>query len=152
MPFPQSGKGDTSKLTCYKCGKIRHIVTDTKCLLYKKPIQCQIFAVQVINDRSENDQPIANEPLEESEEIEDADPKLEYSDKHGEQSDLDSHTDDPDGSQYDEDSVSYEEYDGYVILPKDNNSDTEYICIMYEDEANTSTNTSPYLDNTDWKP
>jgi hypothetical protein len=38
MPFPQSGRGDTSKLTCYKCGKVGHIATDTKCPQYKKPV------------------------------------------------------------------------------------------------------------------
>jgi len=30
-PTPSASKGDTSKLTCYKCGKVGHIASDTKC-------------------------------------------------------------------------------------------------------------------------
>jgi len=41
---PSALKGDTSKLTCYKCGKVGHIASDTKYLQYKKPEQRQIFA------------------------------------------------------------------------------------------------------------
>ena len=43
-PAQLSPKGDTSKLTCYKCGKVGHIASDTKCPQYKKPKQRQIYA------------------------------------------------------------------------------------------------------------
>jgi len=38
-PTPSALKGDTSKLTCYKCGKVGHIASDTMCPQYKKPEQ-----------------------------------------------------------------------------------------------------------------
>ena len=59
-------KGDTSKLTCYKCGKVGHIVSYPKCPQYKKPEQQQMFAAQVLDDRLENGQPDQIEPLENS--------------------------------------------------------------------------------------
>jgi hypothetical protein len=34
-----AAKGDMSKLTCYKCGKARHIASDMSCPQYKKPEQ-----------------------------------------------------------------------------------------------------------------
>jgi len=67
-PTPSASKGDTSKLTCYKCGKVGHIASDTKCPQYKKPEQRQIFATQVLDDRSDSEQPNHMELPKESEE------------------------------------------------------------------------------------
>jgi hypothetical protein len=114
-----------SKLTCYKCGKVRHIATDPKCPQSKKPAQRQIFATQVINDRSELDQPDTDKPSERSEGVDNADPEPEIGNEQKEQSD--SQSDNLDGSQYDEDSASHEEYDGYTVPLEDDDSDLKYI-------------------------
>ena len=55
-------KRDTSRLTCYKCGKVSHIATDSKCLLYQKPKLWQIYAAQVVDNWSDTDQPDQDEP------------------------------------------------------------------------------------------
>src|SRR5712671_4317083 len=48
-----SGKPDTSKLTCFKCGKVGHFANDPKCPQYKKPEQQRMFAAQIVNDLSD---------------------------------------------------------------------------------------------------
>ena len=145
---PQPGKGDTSKLTCYKCGKVGHIATDPKCPQYKKPTQCQMFAAQVIDDRSENDQPDADKTSEDPEETTNTEDKSEDKDKDSEPSD---HSDCPEGSQYDSERSSYEEYNGYAMPSEDDNSDLEYIRAMHEDEVSARTS-QPQLSNIDWEP
>jgi len=55
-PSQLNPKGDVSKLTCYRCSKIGHIASDTKCPQYKKPEQRQIYTAQVVDDRSDDDQ------------------------------------------------------------------------------------------------
>ena len=50
-------KGDTTKLTCYRCSNIGHIASDMKCPQYKKPEQQQIFTAQIINDHSDGEHP-----------------------------------------------------------------------------------------------
>ena len=68
-------KGDTSKYTCFKCGKVGHIATNPKCPEYKKPTQRQMFTAQIIDDTSENDLPNTEKPSEGPEEIINANPK-----------------------------------------------------------------------------
>jgi hypothetical protein len=62
-PIPSALRGDTSKLTCYCCGKTGHIASDSKCPQYKKPEQQQIFAAQVLDDRSDGKQPEQTEVM-----------------------------------------------------------------------------------------
>jgi Aspartyl protease/Zinc knuckle len=147
----QSGKGDTSKLTCYKCGQPGHIATNPKCPQYKKPPQRQMFAAQVIDDRSESDLPDTDRPSEGSEEIDNADPEPEESEDQEGQSDPDDHTDVPDGSQYDEDQTTYEEYDGYAMPSEDD--EAEYIRAIHEDEDHSETPPPPpQFEDADWEP
>jgi len=49
-PNLSAPKGDTSKMMCYKCGKLGHIATDPKCPQYKKPERRQLYATQVVDD------------------------------------------------------------------------------------------------------
>lgn len=144
---PQSGKGDTSKLTCYKCGKIGHISTDPKCPQYKpqKTVPRQMFAAQVIDDRSENDQPGGDQSSGESEE-----PEPGAGGVTEDQSDPDNHPNDPDGSQYDEDDTPHEEYDGYA-MPSEDDSEIEYIRMVHETSNDQSDHPLPF-DHMDWKP
>jgi Zinc knuckle len=132
MTPAQPRKGDTSKLTCFKCGKVGHIATDPKCPQYKKSAQRQMFAAQVLDDRSDTDLPITNKPSEESEGINDAEFEPESSDKQEEQSDQDDHSDGPDGSQYNEDNTPCEEYNGYSMPSESDGSEVEYIRAMNE--------------------
>jgi hypothetical protein len=145
----QTEKGNTSKLTCYKCGQSKHISTNPKCPQYKKPTQCQMFAAQVIDDRLESNLPNTDKPSEGSKEIDDADPESEGSDKQDERSDPDDHTDVPDGSKYDDCNATYEEYDGYETPLEDDGSEVEYIRTMCEDSESYNT---PLLDDADWRP
>jgi len=110
-PTPSALKGDTSKLTCYKYGKVGHIASDTKCLQYKKPEQRQIFAAQVLDDRLDSKQPNHMELPKESKEA----PEEVKGNLNKEPCEQDNC---PEGSQYDDEESSYEEYDGYV-LPSD---------------------------------
>jgi len=106
-PMPSALKGDTSKLTCYKCSKVSHIASDTKCPQYKKPEQRQIFAAQVLDDRLDSKQPNHMELPEESKEaLEEVKGNL----------DKEPHKQDncPEGSQYDDKESFYEEYDSYA--------------------------------------
>jgi len=120
-PTPSALKGDTSKLTCYKCSKVGHIASDTKCPQYKKPEQRQIFATQVLDDRSDSEQPNHMELPKESEEaLEEVEGNL----------NKEPHKQDncPEGSQYDDEELFYEEYDGYV--PPSDDEEPIYIWAM----------------------
>jgi len=111
-PMPSALKGDTSKLTCYKCGKVGHIASDTKCLQYKKPEQRQIFAAQVLDDRSDSKQPNHMElPKESKEALEEVKGNLDEEPRKQDNC--------PEGSQYDDEESFYEEYDGYAPLLDD---------------------------------
>jgi len=106
------------KLTCYKCGKVGHIASDTKCLQYKKPEQRQIFAAQVLDDRSDSKQLNHIELPEESEEApEEVEGNL----------DKEPHEQDncPEGFQYDDKESFYKEYDGYA--PPSDDKEPVYI-------------------------
>jgi hypothetical protein len=70
-----------SKYMCFKCGKVRHIATNPKCPQYKKLVQHQIFATQVVNNRSENGQPNTDRPSEGIKELHDVDPRSGTNDK-----------------------------------------------------------------------
>ena len=105
---------------------------------YKKPVQCQMYAVQVIDDGSGADLPNANEPLEESEKTENAEPKSETNNKPEEHSGLDDDSDGLEGSQYEDSDASYEEYDEYTMPLENNDYKVEYIWVSYEIDASTS--------------
>jgi hypothetical protein len=126
QPVPRS---DTSKLTCYKCGKTGHISSDPKCPQYKKPEQRQLFAAQVLDDRSDGDPPDQDESLEGQEQVQE--PEVE---KDLEEDELD---DNPDGSQYDDEGSSYDEYAGYA--PPSEDEELEYIRAMSDDASSSST-------------
>ena len=118
-PNNSATRNDTSKLSCYKCGKLGHISSDPKCPQYKKPEQRQIFATQILDDRSDGDQPDQAEPPEGQEQVQEPE---------GE----DNLEDNPDGSQYDDEESSYDEYEGYA--PPSEDRELEYIRAM-SDEA-----------------
>jgi hypothetical protein len=145
-----TGQTDTSKLTCFKCGKLSHIVSNLKCPQYKKPEQRQMFAAQVVDDLSDTEalvhssdtfddgQLLDSEGLGE-EEI-DPDAKLHV---------LPEEDDGPDGTQYDEDVQAedsyYKEYDGYAA-PSDDD-DLEYLRCMRAVESD-SKSSPPLLGDT----
>jgi hypothetical protein len=92
-----------------------------------------MFTAQVIDDRSESDQPDTDKPSERSEGVDNANLEPEIGDEQKEQSD--SQSDNLDGSQYDEDSAPHKEYDGYAAPSEDDDSDLEYIQAMNDDKA-----------------
>ena len=150
-----SPKGDTSKLTCYRCGKVGHIASDPKCPQYKKTEQRQIFAAQIVDDRSESGQPDQSEPIEDSENP--AEPNVdETNDAAAEESP--SQEDSLEGSQYEDEESSYDEYDGYA--PPSEDDELEYIRAMGDvgeastslapDELNT-TSTPISFDDVNWQ-
>ena len=136
-------KGDTSKLTCYKCGKVGHIASDIKCPQYKKLEQRQIYAAQVVDDRSDTDQPDQVEPqnTEVTEE-----PGMDGADDESRE-DL-PQEDFPDGSQYDDEGPPYDEFDRYD-MPSENDEPV-YIRAM-SDEGEASSRSVPQLDDLDWQ-
>jgi Aspartyl protease/Zinc knuckle len=147
---PQPGRGDTSKLTCYKCGQYGHIATNPKGPQYKKPAQRQMFAAQVIDDRSEGDLPDINKPSERSEEANDANPESDTGDQQEEHSDQDDRADTTEGPHLDGDHTSYEEYDGYETPSEDDDSETEYMQAMHE-EGILDSIPLPRLEDADWE-
>jgi hypothetical protein len=144
---PPASKGDASKLTCYRCGKSGHIASDPKCTQYKKPEQRQLFAAQVIDDRSENDHP--------DEEGQQADqPQDEISREEVPEEEMDNLSNgmsdnNPDGSQYDEEQSSYEEFDGYE--PLDDNDEPIYIRAMDTDGDANMSSTPALFNDVDWQ-
>jgi Zinc knuckle len=140
-------KGDTSNLTCYKCGKVGHIASDPKCSQYKKPEQRQIFAAQVMDDTDLTDQPDhLNAPdgpdkdLErevEEDTVDDSQNKLPVEEEY------------PDGSQYeDEESPDHYDYDKYQGPSEEDGP--VYIRAMHEDEHSVKS-VPPQFDNIDWE-
>jgi hypothetical protein len=146
-PNPVASRGDTSKLTCYKCGKVGHISSDPKCPQYKRPEQRQIFAAQVVDDRSDGEHPITEEPLQNNEE----NPELEQGEDPDENPEEQNAQEEfPDGSQYEDEQSSYEEYDGYEA-PSDY-EEPVYIRAI-SDEAGPSTGPAPInFEDVDWQP
>jgi gag-polyprotein putative aspartyl protease/Zinc knuckle len=148
-------KGDTSKLTCYKCGKVGHIASDAKCPQYKKPEQRQIFAAQVLDDRSETDQPNQMEPSENSEQP----PEPNVEEEHDAAVEESSNQEDIlEGSQYEGEGSSFDEYDGYA--PPSEDEELEYIRAMGDDSetnssfasSESSANTAPtQFDDVNWQ-
>ena len=137
-PAQSTPKGDTSKLTCYKCGKIGHIALDTKCPQYKKPEQRQIYAAQVVDNQSDTDQRDQEEP-----QNAEATAESGVEDVGGEpQEDL------PDGSQYNDEDPHYDKFDGYD-LPSENDEPV-YIRAMGDKGEASSSSTHP-LDDLNWQ-
>ena len=135
-------------MTCYRCGKVGHIATDPKCPEYKKPAQRQMFAAQVIDDRSEDDQPEQTESPDISEEREETPgPDANAEDLGEERTEQPEQEDCPDGSQFD-DEPPYEEYDGYA-LPSDS-EEPEYIRAMHEDESGARP-APPQFEDAEWQ-
>jgi hypothetical protein len=112
-----------------------HIASDPACSQYKKPEQRQIFAAQVIDDRSDNEPPSQSGDLDDTghtgENRED-DPTEEAEEPQDEN---------PDGSQYDDDFVNeepfYEDYDGYEH-PSDEDEPV-YIRMVRDEEVDART-------------
>ena len=170
-PGQSAPKEGTSKLTCYRCGKIGHISSDPGCLQYKRPEQRQMFAAQVVDNRSEGDRPEEAQHLEAQDETAGPDVEEPFDEGPNEQHPQDEC---PDGSQYDDEEPRYDEYDGYV--PPSDDEEPEYIRAMNdnadgsmapilvdtEEESTTpipvdnlggsASPTSTQLDNMDWKP
>ena len=145
-PIPSATRGDASKLTCYRCGKTGHITTDPKCPQFKKPEQRQIFAAQVLDDRSDGEQPEQTELLDgqgrEPEPSEEGhldggaieQPEQDYC---------------PDGSQYEDEERPYDDYDGYE-QPSDSDEPI-YIRAMSDEDPNVVSALEPF-DDVDWRP
>ena len=145
---PPAPRGDTSKLTCYKCGKTGHISSDPKCPQYRKPEQRQIYAAHVVDDRLDSGQPDHPEASEDQEECPETDKEGNLDENLGEQPEQGEY---PDGSQYNDEDASYDEYDGYA--PPSENDDPIYIRAM-NDEAEASaqnSSKSTQFDNIDWQ-
>jgi hypothetical protein len=124
-----------------------HISTDPKCPQYKRPEQRQIFAAQVVDDRSDSEHPIPKEPPQHEEGA----PELEQENIPDEVPDEQSAQENyPDGSQYEDEQSSYEEYDGYE--PPSDYEEPVYIRAM-SDEAETNNDPAPInFEDVDWEP
>ena len=158
---PSALKGDTSKLTCYKCSKVGHITSDTKCPQYKKPKQRQIFAAQILDDRSDSKQLDHMELPDEGEEAPEEEVEGNLDKKPGVEDVC------PEGSQYNNEESSYKEYDGYA-LPSDDeepiyiqamstigeesaSSALESECSSPAPEEESSRSTAMQFEDVDWK-
>jgi hypothetical protein len=106
---------------------------DPKCPQYKKPEQRQIFATQVLDDRSDGERPDHDESTQDQEQVEEpGDSENSEGNDLGEEPDQNEL---PDGSQFDDEEPSYDEYEGYT--PPSDDEELEYIRAM-SDEANAS--------------
>jgi hypothetical protein len=139
-------KRDTLKYTCYRCGKVGHFTSDPKCPQYKKPEQRRIFAAQVMDDRSDADQPDHADIPENLGKA--AEPKVEENILDEGQEEPSAPESYPDGLQYKDEEPSYNEYNGYVLPSED--EEPVYIWAMHEDEAGTSS-APPQFDDMDWQ-
>jgi hypothetical protein len=146
-PISSALRGDTSKLTCYHCGKTRHIASNSKCLQYKKPEQQQIFAAQVLNDRSDGEQPEQTEVMDGQDE--EPEPVKEGNLDKGsiEQPDQDYY---PDSLQYEDEELSYNDYDSYEQLS--DNNEPIYIQAMNDEEELSDNLAFKPFNNMDWRP
>ena len=135
-----------SKLMCYCCSKAEHIASDPKCPQYRKPKQQQLFAAQVIDNRSEGKHLDQTEALESQG---DDDPSIEESLENEANMPPETIPDDcPDGSQYD-DKLPYKEFDSYEP-PLDNDEPVYIRAMSTEGEANVSS--APALfDDINWQ-
>jgi Zinc knuckle len=145
---PAARKGDTSKYTCYKCGKVGHIASDPKCPQYNKPKQRRIFATQVIDDRSDTDHADRSDTDQvQSDQINASEESGEEPENKG-QNELPAEGEYPDGSQYEDEELPYNDFDGYVLPSEED--EPVYIQAMNEDETSAST-VPPEFDDVDWK-
>jgi len=146
-PNPVASRGDTSELTCYRCGKPGHIASDPKCLQSKRPEQRQIFAAQVVDDRSDGEHPTLEEPIQDDEGAPELEEEKNLDEVPGEQA---AQEDYPDGSQYEDEQSSYEEYDGYE--PPSDYEEPVYIRAM-SNEAEAGNSPAPInFNDVDWEP
>jgi len=139
-------KGDTSMLTCYRCGKVGHIASDTKCLQYKKPEQQQIYVAQVVDDRSDDGQSDHRKSRNAQDKAPESGGEKGPEEGPGEHQFQD---DCLDGSQYDGEGSPYDDYDGYA-LPSDDEEHI-YIRAMSDDEDASSASNPTQFNNVDWK-
>jgi hypothetical protein len=145
---PPAAKSDTSKLTCYRCGKTGHIASDPKCTQYRKPEQRQLFAAQVIDDRSENDHP--EEEGIQADQPQDYNSREEVAEEGADQQSEETPEENPDGSQYDdEEQSSYEEFDGYE--PVTDGDEPTYIRAMNTDGDANMSSAPAQFDDVDWQ-
>jgi len=145
-PSQPTPKGDISKLTCYRCGKVGHIASDTKCPQYQKPEQRQIYAAQVVDDRSDDGQLDHKESMNAQAEAPESGDKGDPEEGPGEHQFQD---DCLDGSQYDDERSPYDDYNGYA-LPSDD-EEPVYIRAMSDDEDASSAPNPTQFSNVDWK-
>jgi len=141
-------KGDTSKMTCYKCGKYGHIATEPKCPQYKKPERRQMYATQVIDDRSENELPDQEQvnPLESQCDT----PVHESGESQVEGAGAQPSEDDyPEGSQYDGEKSSSDEYDDSSLLSED--EEPIYIRTMNNEGGPSVMPASVQFEDADWQ-
>ena len=135
-----TGKADTSKLSCFKCGKVGHFANDPKCPQYTKPEKQQMFAAQIVDDLLDgeatglvNNVPEGEAPLGITNEDDDYESGARAATPHEDNG--------PDGTQYEEESqpedLHLNEYDGYA-LPADE-SDFEYMWFMVTTTCSTDT-------------
>jgi len=141
-------KGDTSKMTCYKCGKMGHIATDPKCPQYKKPERRQLYATQVIDDRSENELHDQEQTDSQGSQYEALVPESGESQDEGPSTQL--YEDEcPEGSQYEDEKSSSEESDDSSSPSEDD--EPIYIRAMNY-EAGPSINPAPaQFEYADWQ-
>jgi hypothetical protein len=130
---------------CYKCGKAGHIASDTSCPQYKKPEQRQIYAAQVVDDRSEGEKSDQKEIAEPQSEMNEVTEEVPIEDIE----DCPDSDENPDGPQYKEEESSYEDYDGYAT-PLDDDEPV-YIRAMHEDESGAKT-APVHLEDIEWQP
>ena len=97
-------------------------MSNPKCPQYRKPKQQQIFAAQVVDDRSDSGQPNQTKVLEEQGEHPESDNKRNIDERLDEQPEQDIY---PDSSQYNNEDISYDDYKGYA--PPSENKEPVYI-------------------------
>ena len=147
-PNLSAPKGDTSKMMCYKCGKLGHIATNPKCPQYKKPERRQLYATQVIDDQSENELHDQEQTDSQGSQYEALVPESGESQDEGPSTHL-NEDECPEGSQYEDKKSSSEESDDFSLPSEDDKP--IYIQAMHY-EAGLSINPAPaQFDYADWQ-
>jgi hypothetical protein len=145
---PPAPKSDTSRFTCYQCGKSGHIASNPKCLQYKKLEQRQLFAAQVIDDWLESERP--DQEGHQSDELQDEHSHEEASEEEADQPSNTPSDGNLGGSQYDKEQSSYEEFDGYEPLM--DNDEPIYIWAMITDGDMNMSSAPALFDDVNWQP